>query len=206
MASNLNLVVVTGFGPYRNYLVNSSWEAVKELAKLGLDFDVHLEILELPVKYTEVEKRIRKIWAKLQPKLSVHVGMMASSKAIVLEQHARNEGYMDKDLSGAHPQDGRCLLEGPERIESSINMKSVCKNVAWPGVDVIYSRDAGRYLCEYAYYISLYYGNGRAVFIHVPQSTKTLTAEKLGQALQKIIQEVLRQLELKSDLPQQNQH
>ncbi|CAI9552318.1 unnamed protein product, partial [Staurois parvus] len=193
MASNPHLVVVTGFGPYRNYLVNSSWEAVKELANLGLGDDVHLEILELPVKYTEVEKRIRKIWAELQPKLSVHIGMMASSKAIVLEQCARNKGYVDRDLGGAHPQDGCCLLEGPERIESSINMKSVCKNISWPGIDVIYSRDAGRYLCEYAYYISLYYGSGRAVFIHVPQLSKTFTTEKLGQALQKIIQMALRQ-------------
>nr|DBA31949.1 TPA: hypothetical protein GDO54_007705 [Pyxicephalus adspersus] len=190
-----------GFGPYRNYLVNSSWETVKELAKLGLGDDVHLEILELPVVYAEVEKRIKKIWAELQPKLAVHVGMMASSKVIALEQCGRRTGYTDRDLRGAYPHEGCCLLEGPERIESTINTRSVCKNISCPGVDVIYSRDAGRYLCEYAYYISLYNGNGRALFIHVPQLTQTLSAEKLGQALQKIIQEVLRQLEPTSGLP-----
>ncbi|KAM3925447.1 pyroglutamyl-peptidase 1-like protein isoform 1-T1 [Leptodactylus fuscus] len=202
MASNAdspNLIVVTGFGPYRNYFVNSSWEAVKELAKLGLGDNFQLKILELPVKYSAVEKKIKWIWTEVQPQLSVHVGMMSSSKAIALEQCGRNKGYMEKDLSGAHPQGGCCLLEGPDRIESAVNMKSICKNLSWPGVHVIHSRDAGRYLCEYAYYISLHCGSGKAVFIHVPPLSRIITAEILGQALQIIIQEVLRQLNLLCD-------
>ncbi|KAG8575145.1 hypothetical protein GDO81_009456 [Engystomops pustulosus] len=143
-SNSSNLIVITGFGPYRNYFVNSSIEAVKELAKLGLGDNIHLKILELPVKYSEVEKKIKWIWTELKPQLSVHVGMMSSSKAIALEQCGRNNGYMEKDLSGAHPQGGCCLLEGPERIESALNMKGVCKNISWPGVHVIHSRDAGR--------------------------------------------------------------
>ncbi|XP_075711698.1 pyroglutamyl-peptidase 1-like protein [Rhinoderma darwinii] len=193
-SNNPNLIVVTGFGPYRNYFINSSWESVKELAKLGLGDHVQLKILELPVKYSEVERKITWIWKELQPQLSVHVGMRSSSKAIALEQCGRNKGYMEKDLSGAHPQGGCYLLEGPERIESVVNMKSVCKNTSWPGLPVIHSRDAGRYLCEYAYYISLYCGSGKAVFIHVPPLSKIITAGILGQALQIIIQEALRQL------------
>ncbi|XP_056425779.1 pyroglutamyl-peptidase 1-like protein, partial [Hyla sarda] len=180
--------------PYRNYFINSSWEAVKELAKLGLGGSVELKILHLPVEYSEVEKKIKWIWTELQPQLSVHVGMMSSSKAIALEQCGRNKGYMEKDLSGAHPQGGCCLLEGPERIESAVNMKSVCKNISWPGVHVIHSRDAGRYLCEYAYYLSLYCGSGKAVFIHVPPLSRIITSRILGQVLHIIIQEVLRQL------------
>ncbi|XP_069622383.1 pyroglutamyl-peptidase 1-like protein [Ranitomeya imitator] len=197
MASNSNspnLIVVTGFGPFRNYLVNSSWEAVKELEKLGLGDNVQLKIMELPVQYSEVEKKVNWIWTELQPQLSVHVGMSASSKAIALEQCGRNKGYMEGDLSGAHPQGGCCLLEGPERIESAVNMKSVCKNISCPGVDVIHSSDAGRYLCDYSYYISLHCGSGKAVFIHVPPLSEIITAELLGNALRIIIQETLRQL------------
>ncbi|KAM8972314.1 pyroglutamyl-peptidase 1-like protein [Pelodytes ibericus] len=190
MASNSNLVVVTGFGPFRNYMFNSSWEAVKELSKLGIE-NVDLQIMEFPVKYSEVMKRVRQIWTDMQPQLSVHVGMVSSSKAIALEQCGRNKGYTEKDHSGDHPQGGCCLLEGPERIESVVNMKSICKNISCPGVDVIHSRDAGRYVCEYTYYISLYYGQGRAMFIHVPPLTKILTAQRLAQALQRIIQEAV---------------
>ncbi|XP_053320345.1 pyroglutamyl-peptidase 1-like protein [Spea bombifrons] len=193
MESTSSLVVVTGFGPYRNYIINSSWEAVKELSKLGLGERVELRIMELPVKYSEVKKRVIQIWTEMKPQLSVHVGMMSSSDAIALEQCARNKGYTERDLSGTHPQGGCCLLEGPEIIQSAVNMKSVCKNISRPGVDVIHSRDAGRYLCEYTYYISLFYGNGRAVFIHVPPLTKSFTAEEMAQTLQLIITEVLRQ-------------
>ncbi|XP_063302358.1 pyroglutamyl-peptidase 1-like protein [Pelobates fuscus] len=192
MASNPNLVVISGFGPYRNYFVNSSWEAVKELSKLGLGDNIEIRIMEFPVKYSEVKKRVIKIWTELKPMLSVQIGMMSSSKSIALEQCGRNKGYMEKDLSGAHPQGGCCLLEGPERIESVVNMKSVCKNISKLGVDVIHSRDAGRYLCDYTYYMSLYHGQGRAVFIHVPPLSTTWTVQKLTQSLHLIIQEMLR--------------
>ncbi|KAG8440705.1 hypothetical protein GDO86_006451 [Hymenochirus boettgeri] len=117
--------------------------------------------------------------------------MDSSAKVITLEQCRRNKGYTEKDIGGAHPHSGCCLQEGPERIESAVNMKTICKNISLPGIDVIYSRDAGRYLCEYAYYTSLYYGQGRAMFIHVPPLTNALTAKRLSQALQNIIQEVL---------------
>ncbi|KAM4678390.1 pyroglutamyl-peptidase 1-like protein [Discoglossus pictus] len=198
MASNTesssNLVVVTGFGPYRNYIVNSSWQAVKELSKLGLGENVELQVMEFPVMYSEVKKRVSRIWTDLQPQLCVHVGMASSSKAITLEQCGRNAGYKERDLSGALPQGGCCLLEGQERIESVVNMRSICNNISWPGIDIIQSRDAGRYLCEYTYYISLDLGKGRAIFIHVPPLTRTLTAERLAQVLQLVIKEVLRQL------------
>ncbi|XP_053573594.1 pyroglutamyl-peptidase 1-like protein [Bombina bombina] len=193
-ASTSNLVVVTGFGPYRNYIVNSSWEAVKEFSKLGLDKNVELKVMEFPVKYSEVEKKVRHIWTELKPQLSVHVGMVSSAKAITLEQCARNKGYMEKDLSGALPQGGCCLLGGPERIESVVNIKSVCKNIAQPEIDVIRSCDAGRYLCEYTYYISLHYGERKAVFIHVPSLKRTITAAKLAHVLRLIIKEVMSQI------------
>ncbi|XP_068128558.1 pyroglutamyl-peptidase 1-like protein isoform X2 [Hyperolius riggenbachi] len=133
--------------------------------------------------------------------LCVHVGMMSSSKAAILEQCGRNKGYTDRDICGAQPQEECCLQEGPDRITSVINMKNICRQISCPGIDVIYSRDAGRYLCEYAYYISLYYGNGRAVFIHVPQLSTTFTKETLGQALQMIIHKVLKQLASQPDSP-----
>ncbi|KAH0620069.1 hypothetical protein JD844_014628 [Phrynosoma platyrhinos] len=126
--------------------------------------------------------------------LMIHLGQAATSKGtIILEQCGKNKGYKDMDICGFCPEDNCCLLEGPERIESIINMKRVWKTLRVEGVDVIFSRDAGRYLCDYIYYTSLYYGSRRAVFIHVPPLTKLVTAESLGNMLQKIILEVLKQ-------------
>ncbi|XP_054858144.1 pyroglutamyl-peptidase 1-like protein [Eublepharis macularius] len=187
-------VVVTGFGPFRQHLVNSSWEAVKELSKLGLGSEVNLHIAELPVAYQKAKELVCEIWATLQPHLVIHVGLDSASKAIIiLEQCGKNRGYKERDLCGFLPEDGCCVLEGPERIESTINIKGVWKKLLVEGIDIVFSRDAGRYICDFTYYTSLYYGNGRAAFIHVPPLSKWVTAEFLGRKLQTIILEMLKQ-------------
>ncbi|XP_019359566.1 PREDICTED: pyroglutamyl-peptidase 1-like protein isoform X2 [Gavialis gangeticus] len=144
MDSNSNTVVVTGFGPFRQYLVNSSWEAVKELSKMGLGSDIDLQIVQLPVSYQKTKELVWKIWTTLQPLLTVHIGLASSSKAIIiLEQCGKNKGYKEKDVCGYCPQDGCCLLDGPERIDSTIDMKTLWKTVAVEGIDILFSRDAG---------------------------------------------------------------
>ncbi|KAM9223819.1 pyroglutamyl-peptidase 1-like protein [Leptosomus discolor] len=194
MDSNSNTVVVTGFGPFRQYLVNSSWEAVKELSKRGLGENIDLRIMQLPVVYQKAKEQVFNIWTTLQPLLTVHVGLASSAKAlIILEQCGKNKGYQEMDACGFHPEGGCCMLDGPEKIESTINMKTVWKNISVEGVDIIFSRDAGRYICDFTYYASLYYGSGRAAFIHVPPLSTSVTADFLGKALQTIIFEMLKQ-------------
>uniref|UniRef100_A0A452J775 Uncharacterized protein n=1 Tax=Gopherus agassizii TaxID=38772 RepID=A0A452J775_9SAUR len=164
------------------------------MSKLGLGENIDLHIMQLPVAYQKAKDLICKIWGTLQPLLTVHVGLASSSKAIIiLEQCGKNKGYKEMDVCGFCPEDGCCLLEGPEKIESTINMKTLWKNISVEGIDVIYSRDAGRYICDYTYYTSLYYGNGKAAFIHVPPLSKLVTADFLGKALQIIILEMLKQ-------------
>ncbi|XP_059768569.1 pyroglutamyl-peptidase 1-like protein isoform X3 [Balaenoptera ricei] len=147
MDSQSSCVVVTGFGPFRQHLVNSSWEAVKELSKLGLgsDMEVELQILQLPVDYREVKQRVTRIWEDLQPQLVVHVGMDPAAKAIFLEQCGKNWGYGDADIRGFHPECGVCLPDGPEVIASGVSMKAVSRSAVVEGVEVAFSRDAGRF-------------------------------------------------------------
>ncbi|XP_026938993.1 pyroglutamyl-peptidase 1-like protein isoform X3 [Sagmatias obliquidens] len=183
MDSQSSCVVVTGFRPFRQHLVNSSWEAVKELSKLGLgrDMEVELRILQLPVDYRE---------------LVVHVGMDPTAKAIFLEQCGKNWGYRDANIRGFHPERGVCLPDGPEVIASGVSMRAVSRRAAVvEGVEVAFSRDAGRYVCDYTYYLSLHHGNGCAVLVHVPPLSPSLPASLLGKALQVIIQEMLEETE-----------
>ncbi|KAM6181741.1 LOW QUALITY PROTEIN: pyroglutamyl-peptidase 1-like protein [Erethizon dorsatum] len=196
MVSQSSCVVVTGFGPFRQHLVNSSWEAVKELSKLGLgtDMDVQLRTLQLPVDYREVKQRVTRIWKDFQPQLAVHVGVHTSAKAIFLEQCGRNHGYQDGNIRGFRPEGGVCLPGGPEVIVSRVSMKAVCKRVAIEDVEVTFSGDAGRYICDYAYYLSLHHGNGHVALIHVPPLPHWFPASLLGKALQVIIQEMLEQV------------
>ncbi|XP_022272597.1 pyroglutamyl-peptidase 1-like protein [Canis lupus baileyi] len=196
MDSQSSCVVVTGFGPFRQHLVNSSWEAVKELSKLGLNsgMEVELRILQLPVDYREVKQRVTRIWEDLQPQLAVHVGLDASAKAILLERRAKNRGYRDADVRGFRPARGECLPGGPEVVASGVIARAASQRAAPEGVAVAVSGDAGRYVCEYTYYLSLHHGNGRAALIHVPPLSHWLPASVLGKALQVIIQDMLEEM------------
>ncbi|KAM7024656.1 pyroglutamyl-peptidase 1 isoform 2-T2 [Acridotheres tristis] len=94
-----------------------------------------------------------------------------------------------------------CVEGGPECIDSIIDMDAVCRRVSALGLDVTVtiSKDAGRYLCDFTYYTSLYQSRGRSAFIHVPPLGKPYSAEQLGRALQAIIEEMLDVLEHSED-------
>ncbi|KAI4059563.1 LOW QUALITY PROTEIN: pyroglutamyl-peptidase I like, partial [Homo sapiens] len=109
--------------------------------------------------------------------------MDTAAKAIILEQSGKNQGYRDADIRSFWPEGGVCLPGSPDVLESGVCMKAVCKRVAVEGVDVIFSRDAGRYVCDYTYYLSLHHGKGCVALIHVPPLSRGLPASLLGRAL-----------------------
>ncbi len=63
------LFACTGFGPFGNHAVNSSWVSVQELAKEGLSDDIHLVVEEIPVEYDTVKKVIPELWKQHKPKV-----------------------------------------------------------------------------------------------------------------------------------------
>ncbi|XP_034032458.1 pyroglutamyl-peptidase 1 [Thalassophryne amazonica] len=188
-------VVVTGFGPFRKYLVNPSWTAAQGLKSVGLGERVNVNIKEVPVSYIKSQQMIAELWRTLKPKFAVHLGIARGSSGIVLEQTAKNSGYSDKDVCGFCPEGHCCVEGGPEKLDSVVNMKSVAKRVKRAGMDAVYSRDAGRYLCDYVYYCSLYHGHGSAAFIHVPSSGSLASSDRLVPVLQTLIHIMMEQLE-----------
>lgn len=56
-----------------------------------------------------------------------------------------------------------------------------------------------RYLCDFAYYCSLYHGNGKAALIHVPSSGSLASPDTLVPVLQTVILAMLDQLRDPSD-------
>ncbi|XP_027559034.1 pyroglutamyl-peptidase 1 isoform X1 [Neopelma chrysocephalum] len=194
-------VVVTGFGPFGEHAVNASWIAVQELEKLGLRDDVDLHVYEVPVEYQTVQRLIPALWKKHSPQLVVHVGVSGMATTVTLEKCGHNVGYKGLDNCRFCPGSQCCVEGGPECIDSIIDMDTVCKRVSALGLDVAVtiSKDAGRYLCDFTYYTSLYQSRGRSAFVHVPPLGKPYSAEQLGRALQAIIEEMLDLLEHSGD-------
>ncbi|XP_041854143.1 pyroglutamyl-peptidase 1-like protein isoform X3 [Melanotaenia boesemani] len=127
-------------------------------------------------------------------KFAVHLGV-ARSSSVIVEQTGKNSGYRDRDVCGFCPESNFCIEGGPEKLDSVVNMRAVSKCFKRAGMDVIYSRDAGRYLCDFAYYCSLYHSQRRAAFIHIPSSGSLASPDTLVPILQALILTMLQHLE-----------
>uniref|UniRef100_UPI0037E97F5D pyroglutamyl-peptidase 1 n=1 Tax=Semicossyphus pulcher TaxID=241346 RepID=UPI0037E97F5D len=193
------VVVVTGFGPFRQFLVNPSWKAAQGVKSVGLGEQTDVYVKEVPVSYVKTQQIIAEIWQTLKPKFAVHLGVARGSSVVILEQTGKNCGYRDKDVCGFCPKSHCCVEGGAEKLDSIINMRAVSKEFRRAGMDVIYSRDAGRYLCDFAYYCSLYHGQRKAALIHVPSTGSLSSADRLVPLLQTLMQAMLAQLEGHSD-------
>ncbi|KAM4618257.1 pyroglutamyl-peptidase 1 [Polymixia lowei] len=196
---NSEIVAVTGFGPFRQYFVNPSWKTAQGLKVAGLGQSMRVHVKELPVSYMKTQEIIAELWQTLNPKFAVHLGIARGCKAITLEQTGKNHGYCDRDVCGFCPVSHCCTEGGPEKLDSVINMRSLSHQLKQTGMDVIYSRDAGRYLCDFAYYCSLFHGQGRAALIHLPTCGSLASPDKLVPLLQTLIQTMLKQLDSPSE-------
>ncbi|KAM9104968.1 pyroglutamyl-peptidase 1 isoform 4-T4 [Megaptera novaeangliae] len=147
MEQHRKAVVVTGFGPFGEHTVNASWIAVQELEKLGLGDSVDLHVYEIPVEYKTVQRLIPALWEKHSPQLVVHVGVSGMATTVTLEKCGHNKGYKGLDNCRFCPGSQCCVEDGPESIDSIIDMDAVCKRVTTLGLDVsvTISQDAGRW-------------------------------------------------------------
>uniref|UniRef100_A0A8C5LTC2 Pyroglutamyl-peptidase I n=1 Tax=Leptobrachium leishanense TaxID=445787 RepID=A0A8C5LTC2_9ANUR len=193
METQRRAVVVTGFGPFGEHKVNASWIAVQELDKLGLGESIDLKIVQVPVEYLAVKRLIPELWATYSPLLIVHVGVSGMATSVTIEECGHNAGYIRTDNCNFCPGTHCCVEGGPECLHSDIDVKEVCKRASSELSDVQFtvSADAGRYLCDFIYYTSLYQSNGKSLFVHVPPVGRPYTATQLGQALQAILKVIL---------------
>jgi hypothetical protein len=74
-------VVVTGFGPFGNYKINASWEAVKLLPSMNIEeeFGVKLIIHEIPVTYEYVAENVPALWKVHNPMVCILSGFLQTS-------------------------------------------------------------------------------------------------------------------------------
>ncbi|OXU23998.1 hypothetical protein TSAR_006264 [Trichomalopsis sarcophagae] len=187
-------VLVTGFGPFGNYKVNPSWEAVKLLPKLfdeSEKSDIKLIIEEIAVAYESVSSKVKELWQKHRPSIIVHVGVSYVANCLTIECQANSKGYNRPDVFDKCPKE-----ENIDHItlKTKCNVQDLCEIVSKKLEDknckVCISYDAGRYLCEYIYYQSLSIEEPQVLFIHVPE-TKIYPIEKTAQGLFEILVQLI---------------
>ncbi|CAF0873766.1 unnamed protein product [Rotaria sordida] len=194
VSSNVPVVLITGFGPFRSVLNNPSWEVAKALkAYLEWQRPIHIILEEMHVTYDDVSTRIPDYWLKYNPTLVIHIGVAVGTKEIQIERCACNIDYCYQDNDGCLPEDGRCVKkDAPPMLTTLLPVDDICAKVQRrTNMPVSVSNDAGRFLCEFIYYQSLFIDRKRTIFIHIPELDENNTIENLAKTIQLIIYELL---------------
>lgn len=199
------LIVVTGFGVFRGYDVNPSWEAVKALPAAWDDEQHEVVVEEIPVQYDFVLKEVPDRWSPRQPDFIIHVGVSHLADKLTLERQANNTGYNSPDVTGVCPPANCCVSSDScqedklscclDVVELSQAVTEQCKEV---GLEAVVSEDAGRYLCDFVYYKSLHATQGKSLFVHVPLIDKPYSLPQMTEGLKAVTKNVIDQLQRRS--------
>nr|XP_027196541.1 pyroglutamyl-peptidase 1-like [Dermatophagoides pteronyssinus] len=196
-------VILTGFGLFRAYKINPSWEAVQLIDECQFGSNIEIIKIQIPVAYNEVERIVEEIWTKYQPKLVIHCGVSCVARCLHLEKRAvtNKERYCQPDIFSCLPK--RCSNNDPlkpdyiytdlnlETIRDEINQHYYDGNIEIPAK---ISDCAGEFLCEYIYHCSLQYDCRRTLFIHVPDINQELSIKDLSKCIELVIHSALKQL------------
>lgn len=210
-------VVVTGFGVFRSYSSNPSWEAVSRLQPIDQSRSPGIELvkIQVPVVYEAAEREVARIWEQYQPELVVHCGVSCRATCLTLEKRAVEnlERYCSPDVNACKPLDELknnnsnnssaesqphlkyfCTELDVEKVAQRVNERLAAGHLS---IGACVSTRAGEYVCEYIYRCSLRRNAARTLFVHVPEVVEGgLSAEEIARGLQVVIEAVLQELQV----------
>ncbi|MDF1665056.1 MAG: pyroglutamyl-peptidase I [Planctomycetota bacterium] len=177
-------VYLTGFEPFGSHTVNASWEAVKDFSWTESRARLHSE--RLPVDYRALRQHLPERLNTINPDVILHLGVMGPRGFLRLEQQAKNHIGASPDNAGFCPEDRIIEPSGPEFLRSSFPLETVLDRFRKLGMEGQLSDDAGSYLCNFSYYLSLDWAqrrNALAAFLHVPVLGEPFAAAELQEAI-----------------------
>jgi pyroglutamyl-peptidase len=166
-------ILLTGFGPFPGAPFNPSAALVKALARrrrpafAEIDRVAHV----FATTYASVDRELPKLLAP-RPDIVLMFGLAGRRRHVCIETRARNAVTMlFPDATGCRPQRGVIALGGPTALMCGAPAASLLGAARTSDVPARLSRDAGRYLCNYAYWQALQKSSdGRPLiqFVHIP--------------------------------------
>jgi pyroglutamyl-peptidase len=194
-------ILLTGFGPFPGALTNPSARLVETLAAMTPSqtpgYQLHAEIL--PTEWETVAALAPRLHAKLQPHVMIHFGLSRHARSFRIEHSAHNRLAPRADASGALPSMGTVLKHGADRLDTAVPASELTQHLNEHGFAAETSRDAGGYLCNLLYYLSLEWTARQpkscdALFVHVPPAEADggpFTDDNLVRGAQAILRFVL---------------
>lgn len=168
----MQTILLTGFEPFDQDLVNSSWEAVRQLDGMQLDDDVQIVARRLPCAFATAGEYLTQLIAELSPVMVIATGLGPGRSDISIERVAINvNDARIPDNLGAQPIDTAVVVGGPAAYFTTLPIKAMVKAMRQAGVAASVSQTAGTFVCNQVFYRLQHLLAGTAVrsgFIHVP--------------------------------------
>lgn len=161
-------ILITGFGPFPGAPFNPSAALAKTLARrqrpalAGIERAVHV----FATTYASVDRDLPKL-LKQKPDIVLMFGVAGRRHKLCIETRARNAvSLLFPDADGHRPRHGVIKLHGPAALTGNAPFARLAG-----AAGTRLSRDAGRYLCNYAYWRGLEQVRGSrplVQFVHIP--------------------------------------
>ena len=160
-------IIVTYFEPFGGRNTNASKEVVSLLNKY--------QIKELPVSWSKIPNLINEILSN-NPDYLFLIGEAGSYQEITVERTAHNISH-GKDNDDVNRDNAPIISDGPDTLLTKFDLSKLPYRI---------SDNAGKYLCNYTYYLALSHAKTtKVVFIHLPYINNNLN--KLKDQLEDII-------------------
>lgn len=157
-------LLITGFGPFPRVACNPSGVLAQALgARLGAASHV------FETAYASVERDIPRL-AALKPRMVLMLGVAPRARRLRVELRAINRRAIGaKDARAALPKTPVITPGAPAFCAGRHKGDVLVQRLRSAGVATRISRDAGRYLCNFAYWRMLeVLPAAKVVFVHIP--------------------------------------
>jgi len=180
-------ILLTAFGPFHNYDENPSQLVLKEIIEQNKFIDI-LEFATVDVSYYAVNGFVANL--KSDYDLIIHMGVASDNTKIRFELHAKNLAN-GKDVRNVEVSTA-ILNNNVNQLETNFPHHLLDKVVEkYPGA-IVFSKDAGTYLCNYIYFKSLFKFQSEipVLFVHTADFVKKENAPNI-KVQSEIIEELI---------------
>lgn len=169
-------VLITGFGPFPGAPSNPTAALVERLGR-SRRFGSRIERFThvFPVRYATFDAQLHELLRRIEPDVVLMFGLALRRKQLSIETRARNAAsLLHADAAGGKRSLSLIAAQAPSCVPGRSPFAQVAVAARRFGQKAALSRDAGRYLCNYAYWRALEATAQRpraplVVFVHVPK-------------------------------------
>ena len=156
-------ILITAFEPFGGSKINTSGEVLGKLP----DTLAHCETvrLSLPVVFGKAAQKALSVRADYVFML----GEACGRKTVTPERRAKNLRHARiPDNEGNQPLDQCIRDDGPEELLTAVPVEAIAAKMAQEGYDIAVSDDAGAFVCNDTYYLTMLESRVPVCFIHMP--------------------------------------